>query len=976
MSNVIEVIQQPAPVVEVVQQPAMVIEVDMPVGVSSVDAPLTYDPVTQRLGFNAGQVTGLPPSATTGTAVVDADPRLSNARAPTAHKASHATGGTDALTASDIGAEPAGTAAAGMASHLAASDPHPQYTTAAEAAAAAPVQSVAGKTGAVTLTPADAGADPAGTAATAVAAHVAAADPHTQYTTAARVRDVVLTGLSTATNAAIAAADSILAAFGKLQAQINAHFGAGGAAHADATTSTAGFMAAADKTKLDGIATGATANASDVQLRDRATHSGTQAISTVNGLQTALDGKEAAGTASASMTAHLAAADPHSQYTTTAEAAAAAPVQSVAGKTGAVTLAAADITDSTAAGRTVLTAADAAAQRTALGLAIGTDVQGYDADLQAIGALAGTAGLLRKTAANTWGLDTASYLTGNQTVSISGDATGSGATAITLTLANSGVSAGTYNDSATSVRPFTVDAKGRVTGVGAAVTITPAWSSITSKPTTLAGYGITDAQALDADLTAIAGLSGAAGLLRKTAADTWSLDTASYLTANQSITLSGDASGAGSTAIAVTLANSGVGAGTYRSVTVDVKGRVTAGTNPTTLAGYGISDAQPLDADLTAIAALTHAADNFLVSNGSAWVRETPAEALVSLGLGTPTGTGNVVCATNPSFSASIGVGRFPSDFWTATGQAHQPYGYLGTHGGFAYSWIANGYRNSAGTWTTLSINGSDAAAGIELLTSTGTIVFRSDASKASGSSFTISERMRIDATGAVGIGTTTLTGYGLRVTRPITGSTSSFGVVSDGTIQPDVTTHAQMFRTNTVTAANAGTPYTVASLTHYLAQQGTVHADSSITTQIGFSATSSLTSGTNVYGFYGSVTAATGRWNFYAGGTAQNHFAGNTAIGTTSISARLTVRGEGTTSVANAVLAEDSAGTDLFVVRNDGGFAFKGGTVGLAQTGYTTPANLTTDRTFDANATTLEELADVLGTLIEDLKAKGIIAA
>jgi phage-related tail fiber protein len=40
-----------------------------------------------------------------------------------------------------------------------------------------------------------------------------------------------------------------------------------------------------------------------------------------------------------------------------------------------------------------------------------------------------------------------------------------------------------------------------------------------------------------------------------------------------------------------TLANSGAAAGTYRSVTVDAKGRVTAGTNPTTLAGYGISDA-------------------------------------------------------------------------------------------------------------------------------------------------------------------------------------------------------------------------------------------------------------------------------------------------------------------------------------------------------------------------------------------------
>lgn len=532
MSFVIDIIEQPPAVIDVLQSTATVVEVLTPGGVAAVLSPLVYNPATQTLSFDQSLLTGLPPSAVTGTAVVNADPRLTNARTPTAHKATHATGGSDALTPADIGAEPLGAAASSMSSHLAAADPHPQYTTAAEAAAAAPVQSVAGKTGAVTLTPADVGADATGTAAAAVTAHEAAADPHTQYTTAARVRAVVLTGLSTAVNAAVTAADSILSALGKLQAQLTAHVGTGGAAHADATTSAAGFMAAADKTKLDGIAAGATANSSDAQLRDRSTHTGTQAINTVTGLQTALDGKEAVGTATNSMATHLAAADPHSQYTTAAEAAAAAPVQSVAGRTGTVTLAAADITDSTAAGRSVLTAADAAAQRTALSLVPGTDVQAYDADLQAIAALAGSSGLLRKTAANTWGLDTASYLTGNQTITVSGDATGSGATAITLTLANSGVSAGTY-----------------------------------------------------------------------------------------------------------------------RSVTVDAKGRVTAGTNPSTLSGYGITDAQPLDADLTAIAALTHAVDNFLVSNGTAWVRETPAEALVSLGLGTPTGTGDVVRATSPTVS-------------------------------------------------------------------------------------------------------------------------------------------------------------------------------------------------------------------------------------------------------------------------------------------------------------------------------------
>ena len=56
----------------------------------------------------------------------------------------------------------------------------------------------------------------------------------------------------------------------------------------------------------------------------------------------------------------------------------------------------------------------------------------------------------------------------------------------------SGVTAGTYNNSATAVSPITVDAKGRVTAIGTAVTLTPAWASISSKPTTLSGFGITD----------------------------------------------------------------------------------------------------------------------------------------------------------------------------------------------------------------------------------------------------------------------------------------------------------------------------------------------------------------------------------------------------------------------------------------------------------------------------------------------------
>lgn len=52
--------------------------------------------------------------------------------------------------------------------------------------------------------------------------------------------------------------------------------------HSDATTSVAGFMSSSDKTKLNGIATGATANDTDANLKNRANHTGTQPLSSLS----------------------------------------------------------------------------------------------------------------------------------------------------------------------------------------------------------------------------------------------------------------------------------------------------------------------------------------------------------------------------------------------------------------------------------------------------------------------------------------------------------------------------------------------------------------------------------------------------------------------------------------------------------------------------------------------------------------------
>ncbi|NLH39030.1 MAG: hypothetical protein GX445_03090 [Elusimicrobia bacterium] len=123
----------------------------------------------------------------------------------------------------------------------------------------------------------------------------------------------------------------------------------------------------------------------------------------------------------------------------------------------------------------------------------------------------------------------------------------------------------------------------------------------------IATNGVGSSEIADDAVTAAKILQGTAGQILMTNATP---DTAW-------VSISGDAtiSGAGT----LTLASVGT-AGTYRSVTIDAKGRVTAGTNPTTFTGYGISD----------------------TSAGLATV------------ITDKTGTGALVFGTNPTFTTSI----------------------------------------------------------------------------------------------------------------------------------------------------------------------------------------------------------------------------------------------------------------------------------------------------------------------------------
>ncbi len=241
-----------------------------------------------------------------------------------------------------------------------------------------------------------------------------------------------------------------------------------------------------------------------------------------------------------------------------------------------------------------------------------TDAQGLNSNLYAIGNIIDNSGFLKKVSNNNWALDTNTYLTQNQNITFDGDVTGTGNTVITLTLSNTGVAAGTYNNSTQNITPFTIDNKGRVISIGEPVTITPTFDALNSTPTTLAGYGITDAQEHSVNLTHIANIIDDHGLLRRYNIDTWGLDTNNYLIHNEEIVLTGDVDGSGTNLLNVILANSGVVPNTYNNSNtkitpfiVDSKGRIintlsevtitpewSSITNtPSTLVGYGITDA-------------------------------------------------------------------------------------------------------------------------------------------------------------------------------------------------------------------------------------------------------------------------------------------------------------------------------------------------------------------------------------------------
>ena len=151
-----------------------------------------------------------------------------------------------------------------------------------------------------------------------------------------------------------------------------------------------------------------------------------------------------------------------------------------------------------------------------------------------------------------------------------------------------------------------------------------------------------------------------------------------------------------------------------------------------------------------------------------------------------------------------------------------------------------------------------------------GRLVFSTTADGASS----VTERMRIDSAGNVGIGAAATTGITLDITKAQTGATTAYTVAAR--INPDstVTTAGYGFSTYAINGVGASTP----TIYHFSASQGT-YSGTAPTNQYGFVAQSALTGATNNYGFFSDIASGTGRWNFYANGTAANYFGGNTII-------------------------------------------------------------------------------------------------
>jgi hypothetical protein len=353
-----------------------------------------------------------------------------------------------------------------------------------------------------------------------------------------------------------------------------------------------------------------------------------------------------------------------------------------------------------------------------------------------------------------------------------------------------------------------------------------------------------------------------------------------------------------------------VGAGPTTGVTIPAGSSRVVAWNGTDFVATG-ADA----ASITGVLAVANGGTGVTASTGTGSVVLSTSPTLVTPALGTPA-SGTV---TNLTGTASININ--------------------GTVG--ATTPAAGSFTNITGSANAvISVTDNVNAALRITQLGTGNALLVEDSANPDATPFVV------DATGNVGIGETPTAATNLYVSKAITGATVSYGMLSSGVIQSDVTSNSYYFRTNAQTAASA---FTLTAINHYGAAQGTIGAGSTVTNQYGFVASLSLTGATNNYGFFSSIPAAANRYNIYAQGTADNYFAGSVGIGGTP------------TAATNLYVSKDITGsTDSTGVY----------TLGIIQSDVTTTAAY-----FRTNAQTAAS-AFTLGTISHYRAAQGTIGA
>lgn len=150
-----------------------------------------------------------------------------------------------------------------------------------------------------------------------------------------------------------------------------------------------------------------------------------------------------------------------------------------------------------------------------------------------------------------------------------------------------------------------------------------------------------------------------------------------------------------------------------------------------------------------------------------------------------------------------------------------------------------------------------------------------------------------------IGIGNTPSSTSFISSNVNTTGATSINGWSGIFSASTDVTVRLNGIRV----AVGTLTSTLITNISNFYAEGTSIGAGSTVTNLAGYTVDSSMTGGTNNYGFYGHLAAATGRWNIYMAGTAANYFNGNVQIGSTTATAgaeKLQVTG--TASVSGAL--------------------------------------------------------------------------